>query len=138
MTIRVGIAILRRGSLFLVRQRPDLPGSPMPGYWEFPGGKCEGDESPEQAARRECLEETGFHIDRCALRRTIRHTYPHGSVELNYFDCSPVEQSHSESREGSGFVWLTAEELQDLQFPEANEAILAELLHESSSRGGRD
>jgi mutator protein MutT len=131
LTTRVGIALVRRGDSFLVRQRPDLPGSPMPGYWEFPGGKCEGDESPEQAARRECLEETGIAVDRCALRRTIRHTYPHGSVELNYFDCDPLDPL-AEPAAKTGFDWKRVEELRRLPFPEANDAILAELERDCS------
>lgn len=103
----------------------------MPGYWEFPGGKCEGDESPEQATRRECQEETGLLVDECRLRRTIRHTYPHGSVELNYFDCTTPD-SDAEPADRTGFVWKSVGELSTLRFPEANEAILDELRGEFS------
>jgi mutator protein MutT len=106
----------------------------MPGYWEFPGGKCEGDESPEAAARRECLEETGFAVDGCRLRQTIRHTYPHGSVELNYFDCTLV-QGCADPIEGTCFVWKSLDELRNLHFPEANEVIIAELVSEESAHG---
>ena len=34
----------------------------LAGYWEFPGGKIKSGETPEQAAIRECLEETGLHV----------------------------------------------------------------------------
>ena len=57
---RVGIGLIARDGRYLIRRRPPLPGSPMPGVWEFPGGKCEPGESPEQAAARETLEETGW------------------------------------------------------------------------------
>jgi mutator protein MutT len=103
----------------------------MPGYWEFPGGKCEGDESPEHAARRECLEESGLEVDRCVLRRMIHHSYPHGAVELNYFDCTPLHPL-AEPGESTGFVWKSVEELPHLQFPEANEAIIGGLVQEAS------
>jgi mutator protein MutT len=106
----------------------------MPGYWEFPGGKCEGDETPEQAARRECLEETGLAASDCRLRRTIRHTYPHGSIELNYFDCA-LSQEHAEVEAATGFVWKSLDELRNLRFPEANEVIIAELVSEESTQG---
>ena len=106
----------------------------MPGYWEFPGGKCEGEETPEQAARREALEETGLAVDRCVLRRTIHHTYPHGSVELSYYDCTLVDPL-SEPVPSSGFLWKHAPDLATLRFPEANEVILAELISEWSIHG---
>ena len=49
---RVGIGLIGRAGRYLIRQRPALPSSPMPGFWEFPGGKCNPGESPEQAAVR--------------------------------------------------------------------------------------
>ena len=60
--IRVGIGLIERDGFFLARKRPDRVGSPMPGVWEFPGGKCEADESPAHAAERECREEVGIRV----------------------------------------------------------------------------
>src|SRR5690348_6485870 len=85
--IRVGIGLVGRSGSYLVRQRPPKAGSPMPGYWEFPGGKCEEGESPEEATRRECREELGVAIVVGRRRRRVVHQYPHGLVELHYFDC---------------------------------------------------
>src|SRR4051794_17849160 len=87
-TVRVGLALVRRRGRFLVRRRP--AGTPLAGCWEFPGGKCEPGESPESAARRECLEETGLEVRIGPLRETICHTYPHGRVELWFFDAEPA------------------------------------------------
>jgi 8-oxo-dGTP diphosphatase len=127
--IRVAIALVERGGSYLIRQRPEQPGSPMPGYWEFPGGKCDGDESPDQAAARECREETGVSINVCRLRRIITHHYPHGHVELHYFDCEPRSE-HVEPALETGFRWVAARVLPGLVFPEANEPILNELARE--------
>ncbi len=101
----------------------------MPGYWEFPGGKCEPEESPEQAARRECAEETGLAVVVRRLRRVISHRYPHGHVELHYFDCE-TESPDAEPELATGFRWVPAPDLPGLPFPEANEPILIELAHE--------
>ncbi len=124
--IRVGIGLVCREGRYLIRQRPEVPGSPMPGYWEFPGGKCEGDETPEEAARRECWEEAGMRVVAGSARRVIKHEYPHGLVELHYIDCEP-EDCRDGPRDGSGFRWVLAAELPRYRFPEANEPILREL-----------
>jgi 8-oxo-dGTP diphosphatase len=133
-TVRVGIGLIERGGCYLIRRRPPLPGSPMPGVWEFPGGKCDPGESPAEAAARECREETGLTIRVIALRQSRTHRYPHGVVELHYYDCAAVEPS-AEPAAGSGFTWVEAERLTDLTFPEANAPILRALAEEGRRRG---
>ena len=125
--IAVGIGIIRRRGCFLVRQRPK--GTVYAGFWEFPGGKCEPGESPAAATARECLEETGLVVTVGPLRRITTYRYPHGLVELHFYDCtteSPAVEPHA----GSGFEWASAGTLASLRFPEANEAILVELAQE--------
>ncbi|MEW4566423.1 (deoxy)nucleoside triphosphate pyrophosphohydrolase [Tautonia sp. JC769] len=124
--IRVGIGLIRRGGAYLIRRRPPLPGSPMPGVWEFPGGKCEPGESPGQAAARECEEETGLTVILGTCRRVVSHRYPHGFVELHYFDAEAADPSADPSAD-SGFRWVPVEELPGLTFPEANGPILDDL-----------
>jgi mutator protein MutT len=122
--IPVGIGIIRRGDRFLIRQRP--AGTVYAGYWEFPGGKCEPGEDPACATARECLEEAGVAVVVGRLRRVIAYRYPHGFVELHFYDCT-TENPAARPAAGSGFQWVSAGELASLRFPEANEAILAEL-----------
>jgi mutator protein MutT len=124
--IRVGIGLIARSGRYLIRKRPPLPGSPMPGVWEFPGGKCDPGESPEEAARRECREETGLDVVPKSLARTVRHDYPHGRVELHYFHCETADP-RAEPDPSTGFVWVEAQRLPSLTFPEANGPILREL-----------
>ncbi|WZO96233.1 (deoxy)nucleoside triphosphate pyrophosphohydrolase [Isosphaeraceae bacterium EP7] len=125
----VGIALVHRDGSYLIRRRP--VGSPMPGYWEFPGGKCEPGEPPEAATARECLEETGLivSVDRC--RRVVVHRYPHGFVRLHYYQCTP--EPGAEPALGSGFLWAATRDLTTHRFPEANEPILADLAAEASA-----
>jgi hypothetical protein len=61
-----------------------------------------------------------------ALRRITKYHYPHGLVELFFFDCS-TEDGTAEPAESTGFCWIPAAELRALRFPEANEPILEEL-----------
>jgi 8-oxo-dGTP diphosphatase len=127
--VRVGLGLISRDGCYLVRQRPELPNSPMPGYWEFPGGKCDSGESPEAAALRECREETGLDVRVVRERRVRLHRYPHGLVELHYFDCVPSNDA-AEPTTGSGFRWIPVEKLATLVFPEANDEVLRDLAEE--------
>lgn len=133
--IPVGIGLIRRADTFLIRQRP--AGTVYAGYWEFPGGKCEPGESPALATARECLEETGLRMIVGPLRRTVIHRYPHGLVELSFYDCTP-EDPDAESPAESGFRWVPIERLATLQFPEANEVIVEELTREREARNRAD
>ena len=131
LPVRVGIGLISRAGHYLIRRRPPLPGSPMPGLWEFPGGKCDPDESAEAATARECREETGLDVEVGRLRRVTTHRYPHGLVELHYFACRP-DQPGAEPAADSGFLWVPAGELASYEFPEANGPILADLARDPS------
>ena len=124
--IRVGIGLIGREGCYLIRQRP--PGSAMAGRWEFPGGKCEPGESPEDATARECLEEVGVGVVVGEQVRRIVHRYPHGLVELHYYRCT-IE---GEPAADSGFRWVPVGELPRYHFPEANDAVIAALAREAS------
>jgi 8-oxo-dGTP diphosphatase len=125
--IAVGIGIIRRGREFLVRRRP--PGTVYAGYWEFPGGKCKPGESPAEATCRECLEETGLAVATEHPRGVRRHRYPHGLIELSFYDCRTIDPSDEPAPE-TGFRWIDVAELKTLRFPEANDEILAALIAE--------
>jgi mutator protein MutT len=131
----VGIGLIRRDGCFLVRKRPDH--TVYAGYWEFPGGKCEPGEQPFEAVERECLEETGLIVvvGRCRYR-TVHH-YPHGLVELHFHDCTPAD-AFAEPADQTGFCWVPARELGEFRFPEANEAVVEELVREAKSRRSAD
>jgi mutator protein MutT len=126
----VAIALVGRRGAYLVRQRP-APAA-MAGYWEFPGGKCEPGESPAAAARRECREEIGLDVTVGRLRGEVVHRYPHAWVHLSYFECA-LNEPGAEPGAATGFVWVAAAALPALRFPEANEAIVAELVREGEA-----
>jgi 8-oxo-dGTP diphosphatase len=126
---RIAIAVVEYDGRFLVGQRsPDVP---LAGLWEFPGGKVEPRETPEQAAARECLEETGLTVRVEAEFPRVGHDYAHDRVELHFFRCTPLDPNHP-PREP--FRWVAAAQLAELQFPEANRAIVNHLVANQRSR----
>ena len=80
----VAAALILRGDEVLICQRK--AGSPMGLKWEFPGGKIEAGESPEQALRRELDEELGIQASIGTRIAHLRHTYRSGgAVDLQFF-----------------------------------------------------
>ena len=75
--------IVRNGEVLIGQRREDQP---MASLWEFPGGKIEAGESPEQALARELSEELGIQASIGAPVTHIRHNYRHGgAVDLQFF-----------------------------------------------------
>ena len=84
-TVRFVVAalILRGDEVLICQRRPDQP---MALKWEFPGGKIELGETPEQALVRELDEELGIDADISFLVARIRHVYRSGgAVDLQFF-----------------------------------------------------
>ena len=120
---QIAIAVVQRGTEFLVGLRPD--GVPLAGYHEFPGGKVREGESSEAAAVRECLEETGLSVRVIDEYDATEFDYEHGPVALRFFRCE-VDGENRLEPDGS-FRWVPKEELGKCRFPEANAALLKEL-----------
>lgn len=96
------------------------------GFDELPGGKCEPGESIEHAVVRECKEETSLNVSVIAHRLTCRHTYPHGELELHFFDCRWDGESNDE-HPSPQFQWWTVHEVLGGNFPPANRELLQSL-----------
>jgi 8-oxo-dGTP diphosphatase len=75
--------IVRDGEVLIGQRRADQP---MASMWEFPGGKIEPGESPQQALARELSEELGIRASIGQAVTRIRHNYRHGgAVDLQFF-----------------------------------------------------
>lgn len=119
----IGIAVVESQGRFLVGTRRE--GQVLAGAAEFPGGKCEVGESPQQCAVRECLEETGLRVEPLRLLEQLRFEYPHGIVDLHFWLCREVEPAAEPQH---GFQWVSCAELRSLKFPTANESVVRKLL----------
>jgi 8-oxo-dGTP diphosphatase len=101
--VAVGVLVRADGS-FLLGSRP--AGKPYSGYWEFPGGKVEPEESVAAALERELHEELGIRIGASFGWVTREFDYPHAFVRLHFrriFDWS----GDLHSREGQQFGFFT-------------------------------
>ena len=119
----IAIAVVAVFGRVLVGQR--AAGSSLAGYWEFPGGKVEQGESAEEAAQRECMEETGIEVEILAEYPSQQQTYEHGELLLRFFVARPCGDSIAPQ---GGFKWVDHNELATLQFPAGNQGLLKLLL----------
>jgi 8-oxo-dGTP diphosphatase len=126
MATPIAIAVVEHRGAYLVGRRPE--GIPLAGLWEFPGGKLRAEETPAQAAVRECLEETGVDVEVVAALLRVLHAYAHGELELHFLLCRPRRTS---PQPRAPFEWVEQRRLAELAFPEANRPLIRRLLGES-------
>jgi 8-oxo-dGTP diphosphatase len=120
----IAIAVVERDGRYLIGQRDE--DTVLAGYWEFPGGKIENGETPEAAAIRECLEETGLVVRVTGAYPTTSHDYQHASLRLHFLACEVVDVRSALPHR---FRWASAVELASYRFPPANQTLLDQLTH---------
>lgn len=100
----------------------------MAGLWEFPGGKVDPHETPEQALIRELNEELGIDVsERCLAPFTFAsHGYESFHLLMPLYLCR-VWDGSVRSREGQAFKWVRANRLSDYPMPQADEPLCAML-----------
>jgi len=116
--------ILRRNKIFIQKRKT---GGLMGGLWEFPGGKFEPGESPEQCLHREIQEELGvtLHIDEKLM--VVKHSYTRFRVTLHVFFCR-IRSGRLSPTACEEWDWVKMEELETYPFPAANVKIIKRLM----------
>lgn len=121
-------ALVDPDSRVLLAQRP--PGKSMAGLWEFPGGKVEPEERPEEALIRELNEELGITVrEPCLAPLTFAsHTYPDFHLLMPLYICRRWE-GFVRAAEGQIIKWVKPSDLRNYEMPPAD-VPLVPMLHD--------
>jgi len=119
-------ALLDADNRVLIAQRP--PGKAMAGLWEFPGGKVEPGETPEDAVIREMAEELGVMVTKSCLAPLTfaSFDYPEFHLLMPLYVCRRWE-GMPVAREHSALKWVRAKRLRDYPMPPADEPLISHL-----------
>ena len=121
--IEVVAAIIRKGDKIFATQRGY---GEWKDWWEFPGGKMEPGETPEEALVRESREELSTEISVDEFLCTVEHDYPQFHLTMHCYLCSLLTEAlHLNEHEAAR--WLTTNELDSVKWLPADVKVIEEL-----------
>ncbi len=121
--IEVVAAIIRKGNKIFATQRGY---GDFKDWWEFPGGKMEAGETPEEALKREIREELSTDISVDEFLCTVEHDYPAFHLTMHCYLCSLLSEAlHLNEHEAA--KWLSNEELDSIKWLPADLKVIEEL-----------
>lgn len=120
-------ALIDADGRVLLAERP--AGKSMAGLWEFPGGKVEANERPEETLIRELKEELGITVSEpCLAPLTFAsHIYPDFYLLMPLYVCRRWEGIVT-PQEGQQVAWVKPNRLRDYKMPPADEPLVAHLM----------
>jgi 8-oxo-dGTP diphosphatase len=126
-------ALIDSNGRVLIAKRPE--GKSMAGLWEFPGGKVEAGERPEQTVIREMREEIGIEIQENSLAPFVfaSHRYPDFHLLMPLFLCRSWEGT-AQAREALEIAWVRPEGLTGYPMPPADAPLIPKLRELMSQR----
>ena len=130
-TIEVVAAIIVRAGEVFATQRGY---GEWQGWWEFPGGKMEAGESPQEALRREIREELEAEIEVGELLETVEWDYPNFHLTMHCFWCRLLSDS-LRLNEHQAAAWLTADNLMSVKWLPADEGLVEKIKNSIKNNG---
>ena len=127
LTLVVACALVDVDNRILIAQRP--PGKALAGLWEFPGGKLEPGERPEQTLIRELQEEIGITVkEACLAPLTFAsHAYEDFHLLMPLYICRRWE-GQVIARESQSLAWVRVNKLRDYEMPPADIPLIPHLI----------
>lgn len=123
----VACALVDQDNRVLIARRPK--GKPMAGLWEFPGGKMEDGELPEEALIRELREELAIEVNALCLAPLTfaSHTYEKFHLLMPLFICRKW-QGMVQARESQELKWVRPMRLREFEMPAADVPLIPHLI----------
>ncbi len=118
--------VIQDGHVLVARRKA---GSHLAGLWEFPGGKLEPGESPEECLARELREELGVSVRVGRVLETVYHRYPEKNVLLLFYACE-LTDGEPQALDVADVAWVRRAELSDLDWVPADVAFVERLSSE--------
>jgi 8-oxo-dGTP diphosphatase len=118
-----GVIENARGRILLTRR---TAGRDLAGNWEFPGGKVDPGETPEQALARELQEELGIHVQSSTPLIAVPHAYPQKRILLDVRRIT-TWSGHASGRERQAMTWAAPGKLDSYPMPPADRPVIAAL-----------
>ena len=127
LVLVVACALIDTDGRVLLSERP--AGKALAGLWEFPGGKIEAGERPEETLIRELKEELGIVVrEPCLAPLTFAsHAYPDFHLLMPLYVCRRWEGIPT-PQEGQRLAWVKPNKLRDYKMPPADEPLIAHLM----------
>ena len=125
--ITVVAAVIEHNEKYLCVQRGINKYAYISKKWEFPGGKVEANESPENALAREIQEELHLDIHSLQFLITVEHSYPDFRLTMHTYLCKSG-QSTPTLTEHLDYTWLSASEMSHLDWAAADLPIVDKLI----------
>ncbi|NCB45294.1 MAG: 8-oxo-dGTP diphosphatase MutT [Clostridia bacterium] len=123
--IRVSAAIIKNSDNEILICQRGLGGS-CEFLWEFPGGKIEPGESPEECLVRECREELEIDIEVLSLFEQTKYSYPEREIEFMFF-CASLNKGVPTPSVHNCIKWVSPDELEEYEFCPADVSVIEKL-----------
>ena len=126
LVLVVACALIDADGRVLIAERP--AGRPMAGLWEFPGGKIETGERPEQTLIRELKEELAITVNEACLAPLTfaSHAYPDFHLLMPLYVCRRWDGTVT-AQEGQKLRWVRPNRLREFPMPPADEPLISHL-----------
>ena len=129
--VDVVAALIRDGERFLICKRPAHKARAL--MWEFPGGKVEAEESPQDALIRECMEELDITLDVGGLYMQVTHEYPDILIRLSLYE-AVIASGELRGKEHEALCWILPREIPDYEFCPADVDIIHRIRREGRNQ----